>query len=128
MSNNNELVNMYVQRDLDMNINPTEQIRNCMKKLGYLNINVIDETKVFLLGKYFKNLKINIDENKENVNFNIENQLSQLSKEDKEYTIFRNYVNNKIKRSFELSSFLDSTNIEKFYNSLTYDELIYIGY
>ena len=117
MSNNNELVNMYVNRDLNMNINPTEQIRNCMKKLGYLNINVIDETKVFLLGKYFKNLKINIDENKENVNFNIETQLSQLSKEDKEYTIFRNYVNNKIKRSFELSSFLDSTNIEKFYNS-----------
>jgi hypothetical protein len=128
MSNNSELVNMYVKRDLDMNINPTNQIRNCVKKLGYLNINVIDETKVFLLDKYFKNLKIDVEENKESANFKIENQLSQLSKEDKEYTIFRNYINNKIKRSFELSSFLDSTNIQKFYNSLTYDELIYIGY
>ena len=128
MSNINEIVQMYIERDFKMKINPIKQIRHCLKKLGYLNINVPEETKVFLLGKYFENLSVDISENKETIDFKIKNQLSNISKDNKEYTIFKNYIDNKIKRSFELSSFLESNNIEKFYNSLTYDELIYISY
>jgi hypothetical protein len=57
----------------------------------------------------------------------IENYMDTL-KETNEYKHFINSINYRIKRAFELSTFVSSANNEGFYNSLTLDELCVIGY
>ena len=48
--------------------------------------------------------------------------------ETNEYKNFINSINYRIKRAFELSTYVSSNNIEGFYNSLTFDELNFVGY
>ena len=76
-----EIVNMYLMRDIDMNLEARFMINKGLKKLGYLNYNELKK----------KNDRM-------------------------------------LKRSVQLSKFVDSNNIRDFYNTLTLEELEYIGY
>jgi hypothetical protein len=57
----------------------------------------------------------------------IENYIDTF-KETDEYKTFINSINHRIKRGFELSNYISSTNNEGFYNSLSLNELNIIGY
>lgn len=71
----------YYKRDIQMNLNPHEQIMFGLKKLGYYNPNSVDGAS-----------------------------------------------NDIVKRSIELSKYVDSDDIKGFYNDLTLEELCYIGW
>ena len=122
-------VNAYVLRDKLMNLDSSTQITTCLNKLGYMNINILDETKNFLLNLTMTNLKISLmnDWDSSLKHMTIENYMDTL-KETNEYKHFINSINYRIKRAFELSTFVSSANNEGFYNSLTLDELCVIGY
>jgi hypothetical protein len=117
-------VNAYVLRDKLMNLNPSTQIKNSMNKLGYMNVNFHEESTNFLIHFTMQNLKTSFMNVKKMTN---ENYMETL-KETIEYKNFANTLNKRMKRSIELSNFVDSTNNEGFYNSLTLEELIFIGY
>lgn len=122
-------VNAYVLRDKLMNLDPSTQITNCLNKLGYMNINILDETKNFLLNLTMTNLKISLmnDWDSSLKRMSIENYMDTLKDTD-EHRNFIISINHRIKRAFELSNFVSSTNNEGFYNSLTLNELNIIGY
>lgn len=122
-------VNAYVLRDKLMNLDPATQITSCLNKLGYMNINVLEEAKSFLIDLTTKNLKMSLMNNWESSlkNMTIDNYMDTL-KETNEYKNFINSINYRIKRAFELSTYVSSNNIEGFYNSLTFDELNFVGY
>lgn len=122
-------VNAYVLRDKLMNLDPSTQITSCLNKLGYMNINVPEEAKSFLINLTTKNLKMSLMNNWDSSlkNMTIDNYIETLKDTD-EYKNFINTLNMKIKRAFELSRFVSSTNNEDFYNSLTFDELNFVGY
>jgi hypothetical protein len=121
--------NAYVLRDKLMNLDISTQITACLNKLGYMNINILEETKIFLINLATTNLKISLmnDWDSSLKHMTIENYMDTL-KETNEYKNFINSINYRIKRAFELSTFVSSANNEGFYNSLTLDELCVIGY
>lgn len=122
-------VTAYVLRDKLMNLSPNEQIVSCMNKLGYVNINFPYETRKFLIENSIKNMKLAIMNNWESpVKYMSLDQFMESMKETDEYKNYLNQMNYRLKRACELTSFLNSDDNEAFYNSLTLDELSYVGY
>lgn len=121
--------NAYVLRDKLMNLDPSIQITNCLNKLGYMNINFSEEAKNFLVNLAITHLKISLmnDWDCSLKHMTIENYIDTF-KETDEYKNFINSINYRIKRGGELSNYVSSTNNERFYNSLTLNELNIIGY
>ena len=112
-------VQAYLKRDKSMNLIPNEQIIYSLSKLGYYNINVQFEINKFLNNKLF-NLPLDTSKT-------IDEIYQDIMKTD-EYTKFWNNLNTNIGRSMCLSKYIDSSDIEGFYNDLTIDELNYIGW
>ena len=114
-----KLSDTYYQRDCEMNLDPKKQIYQSLQKLRYINIDpVVEENnfKLFLLKKKLKDF----------------NELLQY-KEDIENSNELEKFRKKLKQRGEyLSKFLESPNLindnKGFYNSLTFEELEYIGY
>ena len=122
-------VTAYVLRDKLMNLTPNEQIVSCMNKLGYVNINFPEETKKFLIELTMTELKLALLNNWESgVKYvTVEEYMEQMKATD-DYKNFIKQMNYRLKRACELTSFLNSNDNEYFYNSLTLEELAYVGY
>ena len=112
------LAEMYYERDVSMNLNPNQSIYLSLKKLRYIEIDEKkdeNDFKVFLFKKYLKDYN-KLDEYKDAVDNSDElvkyRENRKLSKE----------------RGNFLSKFLNSDDNKRFYESLTDDELEYIGY
>lgn len=112
-------VQAYLKRDKSMNLIPNEQILYSLSKLGYYNINVQYQINKFLNNKLFH---LPLDTSK-----TIDEIYQEIMKTD-EYTIFWNNLNKSIGRAMCLSKYINSSDIEGFYNDLTIDELNYIGW
>jgi len=124
-TDHNTTINIYYLRDVQMDSNNNETIISALKKLGYYNID-IDSDRI----------KFKID----NLLLKIKNELSndfQSSIRNKtlneiltnEYTNeHESFLAKRIERSNLLSHFLTKNDTYDFYNSLTLDELGYLGY
>ena len=120
--NNHQLtVNMYYSRDLEMNLNNQHTIIKALDKLGYYNINIQSELYNFYLESLISKIK---NELTNNWNSSIKNKtINELLVYDS-----NPYLMNKVDRSNTLSEYLTKNDTFDFYNSLTLEELEYLGY
>lgn len=122
-------ITAYLIRDKYYNLEPVEHIKNCLIKLGYFNINQIEEDKkrtlTFITMRIFNNL--NSDWNSEIRNLTINDLFNQYYQSE-EYDKFINQINNRIARSMELSIFMQRGNLREFYQACTMEELCYLDH
>lgn len=125
----NHTVNAFYIRDKLMNLNTNFQIINTMKKLGYYNIDIIVETKKFILDNIAKKIIIELNNNWDSSikSKTVDNIIVEI-KESLDYKLFIVMLNKKIGRAMELSKFVNYTDTCDFYNGLTLEELQFIGY
>lgn len=125
----NHTVMSYVTRDKVMHLIPNEQILHSLQKLGYYNVNFVDESKNFIIDNVCKKIKMDLTNNWDAMIKN--EQLSNIMEEFKETNTFKDFLNKlncRLGRAVVLSKFINSNDNEKFYNALTLEELSYIGY
>ena len=93
--------------------------------LNYKNININHEETAFIIKMI--NMYTFSDNEKEFTNkvnkFNSFDHLIYEIKNSEQYKEFITNINNRIKRSCELSSFIESNNFDSFYDKLNYHEL-----
>jgi hypothetical protein len=116
----NITIQSYCERDAKMNIS-SNQIPVYLKKLGYYNINAAMENNNFLNNM----LKKNISMTNQNINDIIDN-----IKNSNDYDDFKNNLNHRLMRAIQLSTHINNTTNDNFafYNDLTLDELVCLGY
>jgi hypothetical protein len=120
---NKSLPELYIERDLELNLDPCKTIINHLKKLNYYNINIQNLKNKFIeqyLIKEINSGNYNLENNKYVINTNIIDTI--------EYKKYDDYLNNILLRSIILSKYINNNNIQEFYNNCTNDELIYLGY
>jgi hypothetical protein len=125
----NHTVMAYTTRDKVMNLVPNEQILYSLQKLGYYNVNFVEETKSFIIDNVCKKIKVDLSNDWE-ASLKYE-QIYGIMEGFKETDIFKNFLNKlnvRLGRALVLSKFIGSNENEKFYNSLTLEELNYLGY
>lgn len=127
----NVTVNAYCARDFSMGLNCHEQIIKSLKKLGYYNINIPNDINNYCLKKITELIS---DEFKNNFESDLRTKtIEQLISEIKstnDFDYFQNKLNFKQGRAILLSKYVNGhcNDIASFYNSLTLDELNYLGY
>ncbi len=115
------LVNMYYSRDQEMNINNSDTILKALIKLKYYNINIEDELNKFRLDMLLNKIR---NELESNWNSSIKNKtLNEIITNETSPELIHC-----IERSNTLSTYLTKDDTLDFYNSLTFDELSYLGY
>ena len=115
------LVNMYYSRDQEMNINNSDTILKALVKLQYYNINVEAELNKYKLDKLLTKIRNELESNWDS---SIKNKtLNEIFTNDTSTELTY-----RIERANALSSFLNKNDTLDFYNSLTIDELVYLGY
>lgn len=114
----NKLVNMYYERDIQMNLIPIERINHSINKLGYKSIDLLYEITNYINNKY--NL-----ENPQELSF--DDFCEKICESDEFYNMVKKYyyINNRFNI---LSSFIETQNNKDFYNACNISELEYIGY
>lgn len=122
-------ITAYLIRDNYYNLEPVEHIKNCLIKLGYFNINQIEEDKkrtlTFITMRIFNSLNSDWNSNIRNSSINdLFNQYYQ----SEEYDKFINQINKRIARSVELSVFMNQGNLRQFYEACTMEELCYLDH
>ena len=125
----NHIVMSYVTRDKVMHLIPNEQILHSLQKLGYYNVNFVDESKNFIIDNVCKKIKMDLTNNWDAMIKN--EQLFNIIEEFKETNTFKDFLNKlnfRLGRAVVLSKFINSNDNEKFYNALTLEELSHIGY
>lgn len=117
ISERDETIQLYIDRDIKMNLNNNEQLRFSINKLS------IQDKETCL-----KNMLINIL-NKTKI-INMDNFIDTVTNiiNSQEYIKFSESIDEKINRSNELQQFINDIDSTNFYNFLTYDELLYLGY
>ena len=113
------------KKDQIMKVIPTIQIIDCIKKLNYYNVNVIEENKKYIINKLLHTISdelyIKLDGD---FTHNTIYKLIESIKETKEYIDFITDLNYKVSRAFVLSKFMGiNENTFNFYNALTLEEL-----
>jgi hypothetical protein len=124
--NENDVPSMaqaYYNRDLQRNLNFPDVIINSMKKLQYYGINESQEETKFIN----KQLALMIKNNQYSKSNIIEELTNEILK-TKEYAQFKNRQFNNLNRAMCLSKFVGTPDVFDFYNSLTVEELAYLGY
>jgi hypothetical protein len=117
------IATMYYERDLQMNLKASDQIKQSLEKLGYLNTDYELRKKHFVKNKLAA--KLSSDELDTSLTIN---ELIKQIENSAEYYSYSQYLDNSKERSNELGNFLISNDVKKFYNSCTEEELAYIGY
>ena len=130
MSFNSELIgtdrtttiDAYCARDTEMN-SSVDQVPNYLKKLAYYNIDSVTEHENFMnsiLKKIvcIKHEKMTIGD------------IMATIKNSPDHDLFEKNLNYRITRAVQLSKHIDtqSTDYSAFYNDLTLEELVYLGY
>ena len=124
MNTKDQIVELYYNRDIELNIEPPISIINHLKKLNY---NFVDKSKLLetsLYNEYISDIKYSILEPSK-ISYN---EWLVSFKETHVYNNIINNINNKIKRSILLSKYTGSNDIKGFYNNCTIEELNYLGY
>lgn len=113
-----QLINSKYIKDKITNNNNQERIITHMKKLGYFNFNMIEESKKFLL-----NL-LSMNQTYDDFNGLTLNEIFVVLKNTDAYKAFEKETNYKISRSVLLTKYLFNQNdTYSFYNDLTVEEL-----
>lgn len=118
----NTTVNIYYLRDVQMNINNNETIINSLKKLGYYNIESV------LINHQINNVLLKI---KNELSNNFQSSIRSKTLNEiitDEYNEHANLFSERIERTNILSKFLTKNDTLDFYNSLTLEELSFLGY
>ena len=119
-----EIINSYLQRNKDMNLNSDELFAHALQKLTYVENkkNALQKKKIIhMLSKKLESLE-SLDNLSEKLNELYEDLLSST-----EYHIFSNNLDNRINRRRELEKYKDD-NLINFYNELSIEELYTLGY
>ena len=112
---------MYYSRDLEMNINNSDTILKALVKLKYYNIDIEAEINKFKLDKLLIKIR---NELESNWNSSIKNKtLNEIFTNESSPELVH-----RIERANTLSTYLTKDDTLDFYNSLTIDELAYLGY
>jgi hypothetical protein len=119
-----EQIQLYMERDNTLQINPRDQIRFSLDKLGYNYVNKEQETTDFIKNYFLYAIKIG-DYNPEIMEYN--NWLAEF-KDSCTYKKFLINLDDKIARSIILSKYAGTDKINEFYNACTLSELYYVGY
>jgi hypothetical protein len=117
-------INAYLARDKELGIKPSEYIVRCLSKLGYLNFNARLKINQYINNEICDYIHNTIDVISGN---DIEKMKEQI-KDSIEYKNFCDSIYKEEKYASKLSEFIGTDNIEEFYNSLTLDELNFLGY
>jgi hypothetical protein len=124
----NHTINAYYNRDIKYDINNINTIIEHLQKLGYWNFSFTNEKEKFVRNKlidFVKNTHYN------NLNNNLYNVINEIETSD-DFISFHNNLLKRQTRSTQITDFMSNSvsniNTLDFYNMLTLDELIYIGY
>lgn len=118
------MVNLYCERDSNMNLDLYKLINDHLSKLNYNYIN-----KSMELERYINNRFVyNITNNKLNPVKTTYIEWKKSFKLSLDYLKFHKHLDNKIKRSIVLSKFVGTDKNKEFYEACTEDELNYLGY
>lgn len=120
----NNTINAYYQRDITMNLNNANTIVQSLKKLGYYNVNNMEEES-YLKAQIINWIKHNSYQ--QHLNLTISDIISQIIN-TQDYSHFVNRLNHRIERSNNLSGYINLSDTFEFYSALTLDELNYLGY
>lgn len=123
------IVNAYRERDNLKNLNTRETREGHLLKLGYTlqKINEYRNRKQReFVTNYLERMYQDYESNSQNIQINFES-IIEMYQNSNEYQIVENEVQNRISRFNILSNLLDTSN-EQFYNALTVDELVYLGW
>jgi hypothetical protein len=125
----NHTVTAYLVRDKLMNIDPNEHVVHCLKKLGYFNLNMPEEIQKFLVNQTMKKIQMALNDDMDSTyRYKTVDQVMEEVKNSNEFTEFMNRLNHRFARAVTLSNFFKNPDMEKFYNSLSLEELNYLGY
>ena len=124
MNTKEQIVELYYNRDVELNIEPSKSITNHLTKLDYNFVNKSDLLNTYLYNKYISDIEYNIVDPLQ-VSYN---KWLGSFKETLNYNNIINNIDNKIKRSILLSKYAGSNDIKGFYNNCTIEELAYLGY
>jgi len=123
------IVNAYRERDNLGNLNTRETREGHLLKLGY-SLQKINEYRNRkqreFVTNYLERMYQDYESNSQNIQINFES-IIEMYQNSNEYQIVENEVQNRISRFNILSNLLDTSN-EQFYNALTVDELVYLGW
>lgn len=120
-NNHQSIVNLYYSRDIESNLNNSQTIIKALTKLGYYNINIQSELYDYYLDSLLVKIK---NELKNNWNSSIRNKtLNDLITYEASPSLI-----SRIERANVLSVYLTKEDTFDFYNSLTLEELNYLGY
>jgi hypothetical protein len=117
------IATMYYERDLQMNLKPENQIKQSLKKLGYLNTDYELRKNNFIKNK----LTTKLLSDELNTSLSINSLINEIENSF-EYVSYCQYLDSIKKRGTELEEFLTSNDVKNFYNSCTEEELSYLGY
>ena len=125
----NHTATAFYVRDKLMNLNNNTQIINSLKKLGFYNIDMIFESKKYILDNIAQSIIIELNNNWEsNIKYKTIDSIINLIKESQNYKLFDTMLHTRVGRSMVLSKFISHVDTFEFYNSLTIEELTYLGY
>ena len=125
----NKTATAFYVRDKLMNINNNTQIINSLKKLGYYNIDMMFESKKYILDNISQLIVIELNNNWDsNIKYKTIDSIINQIKESQNYKVFENILHTKVGRSMILSKFISYHDTYEFYNTLTLEELAYLGY
>jgi hypothetical protein len=124
-----QTVNAYLVRDKLMNIDPNEHVVHCLQKLGYFNLNMPVEIQKFLASETSKKIQLSLTDDMDSTyRYKTVDQIMEEVKNSKEFNNFMYKLNHRFSRAITLSTFLKNPDMEKFYMSLSFEELNYLGY
>ena len=122
-------VTSYLVRDKYYNLDPSEHIKNCLIKLGYYNINQIEEDHkralTYITMKIFNSLNSDWNSNIRNLTIS---QLFEQYYHSEEYIKFISTINKRIGRSLELCPMVQKGDLKQFYELCTMEELCYLDH
>jgi hypothetical protein len=125
----NTTVNAYLVRDKLMNINSNDHVIHCLQKLGYFNLNMPVEIQKFLVNQTTKKIQLSLTDDMDSTyRYKTVDQIMEEVKNSNEFSDFMKKLNHRFSKALNLSVFLKNPNMEKFYNSLSLEELVHLGY
>jgi hypothetical protein len=117
------IVLAYVARDVEMKLTGPNYFKKHLTKLGYTPESIVENYQNQMRRFLHEKLDELVDE--ENY-YKLETLMNQW-KNSKEFLVLENQQLPKQQRYGDLVNYLEATN-EEFYNQLTFDELIYLGF
>ena len=118
-------INAYYARDINMNINNSQNIVHSLKKLGFCEIDMITEEHLYVKNKVICWIKSSAYLNL--VNTNLSDIISEI-RNSNDFRQFKDHLIRRIRRTEELNIHINDADTYNFYSRLTLEELNHLGY